>query len=83
VDSHDKIPTSLLEKNPNLPLIESALDAYAAGLPVDQVWPETGEMLVVQNDSELGMLIVRAGNKIVYRSRRSVPPKSKRNDNTD
>lgn len=75
MSSSNKIPASLLEKNPNLPLIESALDAFAAGQPVDQIWPETGETLVVENDDELGIRTVRAGTKVVYRSRRAVPPK--------
>jgi len=70
------IPASLVEKNPNLPLIESALDAFAAGRAVDQIWPETGEVLVVENNEEHGMLVVRAGTKIVYRSRRAVSPKN-------
>jgi len=73
VKLRNKIPASLLEKNPNLPLIESALDAFAAGQPVVQLWPETGEALVVENDTEQGILIVRAGKTIVYRSKRKVP----------
>lgn len=35
--------------------IESALDAFAAGQPVNQIWPEAGETLVVENDVELGL----------------------------
>ena len=76
--SSDKIPAFLLEANPHLPIIHSAIEAFKNGMPVDQIWPDSGEMLIVEYIEESGSLIVRAGNKIVYRSKRSVPPDNDR-----
>lgn len=70
-----RLPESLLRKNPNLPLIEQAIDAFRAGNREMPVWPENGKKLSVEEDLQLGTLIVRAGDKVVYRSRRAVENK--------
>ena len=64
----------LLRKNPSLPVIEAAIEAFKAGKPVTQRCVETGEPLVVEESEKLGFLQVRAGNRVLYRTRRKPYP---------
>jgi hypothetical protein len=64
------LPKALLERNPDLPAIMAAIDEFKADKPVTQRSSATGELMTVQEDKELGVLIVVSDGRVVYRSRK-------------
>ncbi len=59
----------LLRKEPNLPVIEKSIEEFKAGKPVTQRSVDTGEPLVVEESKRLGFLLVRAGQRVLYRAK--------------
>jgi hypothetical protein len=66
----EPIPKILRDRTPDLPTIIAAIEEFKANKPVTQRSSKTGELLVVQEDEELGVLIVICDGHVVYRSRR-------------
>ena len=65
----ESIPKALLERNPDLPAITAAIEEFKAHKPITQKSAKTGQLMVVEEDKELGVLIVICDGRIVYRSR--------------
>ncbi|HXG17820.1 MAG TPA: hypothetical protein VNN62_01935 [Methylomirabilota bacterium] len=67
----EPIPKVLLDRNPDLPAILTAIEEFKANKPVTQRSSKTGELMSVKEDKELGVLIVICDGRVVYRSRRT------------
>jgi hypothetical protein len=65
----ESIPKDLLERNPDLPAITAAIEEFKAHKPVTQRSAKTGQLMVVEEDKELGVLVVICDGRVVYRSR--------------
>jgi hypothetical protein len=66
----EPIPKVLLDRHPELPAIMAAIEEFKANKPVTQRCSQTGNPMFVQEDKELGVLVVMCGDRVVYRSRR-------------
>ena len=66
----ESIPKALLELNPDLPAIITAIEEFKAHKPVTtQRSAKTGQLMIVEEDKELGILVVICDGCLVYRSR--------------
>ncbi len=65
----ESTPKILLERNPDLPAIIAAIEEFKAHKPVTQKSTKTGQFMTVQENKELGVLIVICDGQVVYRSR--------------
>ncbi len=66
----EPIPKVLLDRNPDLPAIMAAIEEFKADKPITQRSSKTGALMAVQEDKELGVLIVICDGRVVYRSRK-------------
>jgi hypothetical protein len=71
--SQDSFPKVLLDRHPELPAVMAAIDEFKANRPISQRSPTTGELMVVREDRELGILTVVCDGKVVYRAKHVTP----------
>ena len=67
--SDESLRAYLLRKEPDLAVIEKAIEQFKAGKPVTQRSVDSGEPLVVEESKQLGFLLVRAGGRVLYRAK--------------
>jgi hypothetical protein len=65
----ESVPKSLLHRNPDLPAILAAIEEFKAHQPITQRSAKTGQLMIVEEDKELGILVVICDGHVVYRSR--------------